>query len=79
MANIDDTRRFDIVRKENERAMFWLEGVADLPAAKLRIAELLSFWPGVYQVFDLSTKKIVWDSAAVIVEEDSEISAMQHL
>ena len=77
--NMSDTRRFDIVRKENELAMFWLEGVADLPSAKLRVEELLSFWPGVYQVFDLSTKRVVWDSAAPIVEENSEIPAVQQL
>lgn len=78
-SNMTDTRRFDIVRKENERAMFWLEGVADLRSAKLRVEELLSFWPGVYQVFDLSTKQVVWDSGGPILEENSEIPAVQQL
>ena len=63
MAGKDETRRFDIVRKENEKAMFWLEGVADLSAAKLRVQELLSFWPGEYQVFDLSTRRVVHTTA----------------
>ena len=63
MAGNDETRRFDIVRKENEKAMFWLEGVADLSAAKLRVQQLLSFWPGEYQVFDLSTRQVVHTTA----------------
>lgn len=79
MNSMDDTRRFDIVRKENEKAMFWLEAVADLAAAKLRIEELLSFWPGVYQVFDLSTKQVVWDSATQGAEEKPELPAVHQL
>ena len=38
MNSMDDTRRFDIVRKENEKAMFWLEAVADLGVAYYRLA-----------------------------------------
>jgi len=79
MADLDRTWRFDIVRKENERAMFWLEGVADLKTAKLRVEQLLSFWPGAYQVFDLSTKQVVWDTAAPVVEDAAEISAVQQI
>lgn len=66
MASNDQTRRFDIVRKENERAMFWLEGVADLSTAKLRVQQLLSFWPGEYQVFDLGTREVVHTTSPAV-------------
>ena len=65
MAATETDRRFDIVRKENERAMFWLEAVADLEAAKVRVRELLSFWPGEYQIFDLSTRQLVLSTSTV--------------
>ena len=55
----NDIVRYDIVRKDNEKALFWLEGAADLSIAKSRVEQLLSFWPGEYQIFDLSTKEVV--------------------
>jgi hypothetical protein len=51
--------RYDIVRKDNEKALFWLESAADLSIAKSRVEQLLSFWPGEYQIFDLRSKKVV--------------------
>ena len=54
-----DIVRYDIVRKDNEKALFWLESAADLSVAKSRVEQLLSFWPGEYQIFDLRTKKVV--------------------
>jgi hypothetical protein len=74
MAGMEETRRFDIVRKENEKAMFWLEGVADLSAAKLRVQQLLSFWPGEYQVFDLSTRQVVHTTGVDTSAESGELS-----
>jgi hypothetical protein len=56
---METSRRFDIVRRENEKAIFWLEGAPELNAAKSRVEELLSFWPGEYQIFDLETKSVV--------------------
>jgi hypothetical protein len=56
---MDTRRRYDIVRKESEKAIYWLEGAAELSIAKSRVEELLSFWPGEYQIFDLETKQAV--------------------
>ena len=56
---METSRRYDIVRRENEKAIFWLEGAPELSAAKSRVEELLSFWPGEYQIFDLETKAVV--------------------
>ena len=61
-----DTRwRYDIVRKESEKAIYWLEGAPELSAAKARVEELLSFWPGEYQIFDLETKQPVLTTSAL--------------
>ena len=57
---MDSNRRYDIVRKESEKAIYWLEGAPELSVAKSRVAELLSFWPGEYQIFDLQTKQMVF-------------------
>src|ERR1700740_2048100 len=54
-----DIVRYDIVRKDNEKALFWLESAADLSIAKSRVEQLLSFWPGKYQIFGLRPKKVV--------------------
>ena len=56
---MDTRRRYDIVRKESEKAIYWLEGAPELSIAKSRVEELLSFWPGEYQIFDLETKQAV--------------------
>jgi hypothetical protein len=58
-------RRYDIVRREGEKAAYWLEGAPELSAAKTRVEELLSFWPGEYQIFDLETKKAVLTLSAL--------------
>jgi len=56
---MDTSRRYDIVRREGEKAAFWLEAAPELSVAKTRVEELLSFWPGEYQIFDLATKQAV--------------------
>jgi hypothetical protein len=61
---MDTSRRYDIVRRESEKAAFWLEGAPELSVAKTRVEELLSFWPGEYQVFDLETKQVVHTASA---------------
>jgi hypothetical protein len=58
------TRQYDIVRRDGEKALFWLEGAADLSLAKSRVEQLLSFWPGEYQIFDLRTKEVVLTASA---------------
>jgi hypothetical protein len=60
---METSRRFDIVRRENENAVFWLEGAPELSIARSRVQELLSFWPGEYQIFDLETKQVVFTSS----------------
>ena len=56
---METSRRYDIVRRESEKAVFWLEGAPELSVAKSRVEELLAFWPGEYQIFDLATKQVV--------------------
>jgi hypothetical protein len=58
------TRQYDIVRRDGEKALFWLEGAADLSLAKSRVEQLLTFWPGEYQIFDLRTKEVVLTASA---------------
>ncbi len=62
---MDTRRRYDIVRKESEKAIYWLEGAPELSAAKARVEELLSFWPGEYQIFDLETNQPVLTTSAL--------------
>jgi len=59
---MESDRRYDILRKSNEEAVIFLEGVADLSAAESRVKELISFWPGDYQIFDLQTKQVVFNT-----------------
>jgi hypothetical protein len=59
---MESVRRYDILRKGNDEAVIFLEGVADLTAAESRVKELLSFWPGDYQIFDLQTKRVVFNT-----------------
>ena len=73
---MDTTRRYDIVRRESEKAAFWLEGAPELSAAKTRVEELLSFWPGEYQIFDLQTKQMVLSTADPHFEHTSGISQL---
>ena len=59
-------RRYDILRKKEE-AVIWLEGTADLTVAESRVKELISFWPGEYQIFDLQTKQVVLNTGEPVV------------
>lgn len=63
---MENSRRFDIVRRENEKAMFWLEGAPELSVARSRVEELLSFWPGEYQIFDLETNSVVLSTSELL-------------
>ena len=57
-------RRYDILRKQNGTSLIWLEDTNDLQLAESRVKELISFWPGEYQIFDLQTKQAVLNIAA---------------
>ena len=59
-----EDRRYDILRKENGKSLIWLEDADNLEAAESRVKELLSFWPGEYQVFDLQIKQMVLNLAS---------------
>lgn len=72
---MENSLRYDIVRRENEKAAFWLEGAPELSAAKSRVEELLSFWPGEYQIFDLETKAVVLTSSELCASELCEVPA----
>ena len=71
---METTRRYDIVRRESEKAIFWLEGVPELSVAKSRVQELLSFWPGEYQIFDLATKQVVLTASAQVALPASNLA-----
>jgi hypothetical protein len=60
---MENGRRYDIVRAESEKRLIWLEGAADFATARSRVDQLLSFWPGKYQIFDLRTKQVVFDTS----------------
>lgn len=50
---------YDIVRQEGNRSAIWLETVSDLHTAESRIRELVSVWPGEFQVMDQQSHQIV--------------------
>jgi hypothetical protein len=49
---------YDIVRKEGEK-LRWLEDAKDLDSAVSRIRDLVSFWPGEFQVMDQQNHRLV--------------------
>ncbi len=53
------SHQYDIVRKEADTHSVWLESISDLNAAESRIEELISLWPGEFQVVDQQTHRIV--------------------
>jgi hypothetical protein len=58
-----DFARYDIVRREDKSAI-WLETSADLNTAKSRIKEIVSFWPGSYEVVEQPSQRIVAAAAS---------------
>lgn len=64
--------RYDILRKHDEKSLIWLEDAADLNLAESRVKQLLSFWPGEYQVFDVQTKQMVLNAATPVVTKTQE-------
>jgi hypothetical protein len=69
---MEPRRRYDILRKQNEKSLIWLEGAADLSLAESRVKELISFWPGEYQIFDLQTKQVVLNAASPLTNKAQE-------
>ena len=65
---------YDIVRRENERKLLWLESAEDLNSAKSRVQELTSFWPGEFQVLDQDSHQVVaaTDTESYRTEPSSE-------
>ena len=61
-------QHFDIVRRENEGKLLWLEDAADLESAKARIQELASFWPGEIEVMDQQSHQTL---AKVVAPSDA--------
>jgi hypothetical protein len=59
---MENGRRYDIVRAESEKSIIWLEGASDFEKARFRVSQLISFWPGKYQIYDLKTKQVVLDT-----------------
>jgi hypothetical protein len=55
--------RYDILRREDHAAI-WLETSLDLHAAKSRIKQIVSFWPGRYEVVEHQSQRIVAAVAA---------------
>jgi hypothetical protein len=51
--------QYDILRKEKNKAVIWLETSADLTTARGRIKQIVSFWPGMYEVVERESQRIV--------------------
>jgi hypothetical protein len=68
-------QNFDIVRKENEGKLLWLEDAPDLESAKARIQELASFWPGEFAVMDQQAHQTL---AKVSAPSDGQTSKAVH-
>ena len=49
---------YDIVKREGKGAI-WLESAADLNSARCRIRQILSFWPGNYEVVEQGSQRVV--------------------
>jgi hypothetical protein len=53
------SHHYDIVRQEDDKSAIWLEAAPDLNTAESRIHELISLWPGEFQVIDQRSHQIV--------------------
>jgi hypothetical protein len=58
-----EATRYDILRRENPKAAIWLESSADLNTAKSRIKQIVSFWPGRYEVIEHASQRVVAEVA----------------
>jgi hypothetical protein len=53
------SHHYDIVRREDNKSAIWLEAAPDLNTAESRLHELVSFWPGEFQIMDQQNHQIV--------------------
>jgi hypothetical protein len=53
------SRRYDLVRIQNNKSAIWLETARDLKTAEFRIHELAFFWPGEFQIMDQQNHQVV--------------------
>src|SRR3981081_4220510 len=51
--------RYDILKREKNKGAIWLETSADLTTARYRIKQIISFWPGRYEVVERESQRIV--------------------
>jgi len=63
---------FDIFKKQPGGGLRWLEVVADLEAAKLRVKELVECVPGEYFIFSLASGRR-HDVQRIEMRDSSEI------
>lgn len=56
---------YDIVKREGKCAIL-LETTADLRSAKCRIRQILSFWPGKYEVVEQQSQKVLAATAGSV-------------
>jgi hypothetical protein len=50
---------FDILKRQGDGSLVWLEAARDMDVAKSRLEQLRALWPGEYFVFDQQTQTIV--------------------
>jgi hypothetical protein len=50
---------YDIVRKGESDRLMWLEDAENLAGASSRIRELVSHWPGEFQIMDQQNHEVV--------------------
>jgi hypothetical protein len=50
---------FDILKRQEDGSLIWLEAARDLEMVKSRLEQLSALWPGEYFVFDQQTQKII--------------------
>jgi hypothetical protein len=62
---METSRRYDIVRREKRESRVLAGRRAGTGRCKIPVEELLSFWPGEYQIFDLETREVVLTSSCL--------------
>ena len=56
---------YDIVKREGKGSI-WLETAADLNSARSRIRQIVSFWPGRYEVVEQQSQRVVGATAGSV-------------
>jgi hypothetical protein len=50
---------FDILKRQEDGSLIWLEAARDIELAKSRLEQLSALWPGEYFVFDQQTQTLL--------------------